>query len=657
VVRCEALEVSEQKHLFVYLPSGYLAMTAPLLSIQKLSPDNLPFPAYFVASTAPINIEDKIEARQDNLTRDFEYLNEISQHLQKHKGDAEILIVIHGYNTSKIAVKTWFESIARHLASHYSKSRSKGLLLIGYRWPSEQIKPLEDEQEQGGSFQAKLQSAKLALPVLLGKVFRLGIIGLIVGSIGALASIIAIALQAPNAVIFSIIFSIITAISGTAISPVLTIIALRLVGYFRDHYRASNFGVADLVELIRQIDNALIKASPGENRTAKESYWEKDRIKLSFIGHSMGGFVVTNTVRILSDVFDPRSIGSIDMTKSEKEPPSSIGNVFSLGRLVLVSPDIPAETIISGRSNFLQSSLRRFEEAYLFSNEGDMALRLASTAANYFSYPTMTQNGGYRLGNVTVRNSTETQGVGKPAKKKILKEGSVMRPPSYGMIVRLPDGQLVSLNEGQQISIPGFPLDYLYIREQTPLSQRQKAIALAPEQQPIGELFTFFDCTDYTEKELDFKGQKKARGLLTHALRKQALTFTDYVSLTIDYFSGKIDTHGGYFSDGELEPKKGLKPEASFTKLAIYGLACLGFEKFLLELTLEPVFTDSKAIASFEKILKDLESRHSELTANQKNKVALSQALSSICRDRGIQVLLAQERYTVDVLERDKITS
>jgi hypothetical protein len=631
-------------------------MTAPLLSIQKLSPNNLPFPAYFVASTAPINIEDNIEARQDDLTRDFACLNEISQHLQKHKGDAEILIVIHGYNTSKTGVKNWFESIAQHLASHYSKSRSDGLLLIGYRWPSEQIFPREDEQqEEGGSFQDKRQSAKLALPVLLGKVFRLGIVGLIVGSIGALASMVAIALQVPNAVIFLIIFSIIIAISGTAISPVLTIIALRLVGYFRDNYRASNFGVSDLVELIRQIDNELIEASPGENRAAKESYWENDRIKLSFIGHSMGGFVVTNTVRILSDVFDPRSIGSIDITKSEKEPPSSIGNVFSLGRLVLVSPDIPAETIISGRANFLQSSLRRFEEAYLFSNEGDMALRLASTAANYFSYPTKTQDGGYRLGNVTVRNSTETQGIGKLAKKKILKEGAAMRSESYGMIVRLPDGQLVSLNEGQQISIPGFPLDYLFIREQTPLSQRQQAVALAPDQQPIGELFTFFDCTDYTE-EYQVEGQTKNIGLLTHALRKQALTFADYVSLTIDYFTGKIDTHGGYFSDGESDPKKGLKPEATFTKLAIYGLACLGFEKFLLELPLElplePVFTDSKALASFEKILKELESQHSELTANQQKKIALSQALSSICRDRGIQVLLAQERYTLDVLDR-----
>jgi Alpha/beta hydrolase of unknown function (DUF900) len=625
-------------------------MTATLLSIEKLSSDNLPFPAYFVASTAPINIEDR---QGDNLLSAKSLINEIAQHLQTHKGDAEILIVIHGYNTSKIGVKKWFESIARHLASHHSQSRSPGLLLIGYRWPSEQIFPRgKDIQEEGGSFRDKRQSANQALPVILGRIFRGGSIGLIVGIIGSVISVLAIAMGAAKGAMVLIIFFLLTMISGAAISPVVTVIALRVAGYFRDHYRATNFGVADLVELIRQIDNALIKASPGENRTAKEGYWEKDRIKLSFIGHSMGGFVVTNTVRILSDVFDPRSIGSIDAQELEKNPSSSIGNVFSLGRLVLVAPDIPAETIISGRANFLQSSLRRFEEAYLFSNEGDMALRLASTAANYFSYPTKTQDGGYRLGNVAVRYSTGA--------KKNLQQSAATWSASYGMTTKLPDGQLVSLLNGQEINIPGVPLDYLYIREQTPLSQRQKAVALELNQKPIGELFTFFDCTDYTEAHLDFKGQQKTPGLLSHALRKQALSFKDYVLLTIDFFSGKVDTHGGYFSDGQSTPNRDLKPEATFTKLAIYGLAAIGFEKFLLdlpvELSQEPIFRDPNTSGSFPQILQDVQSRTSRLTAHQQEKVALSQVLSSLCRERGIQVLLAQERYTQDIMEKGKAT-
>jgi hypothetical protein len=330
-------------------------------------------------------------------------------------------------------------------------------------------------------------------------------------------------------------------------------------------------------------------------------------------------------------VFDPRSIGTLDVTNPDKNPSSLIGNVFSLGRLVLVSPDIPAETIISGRANFLQSSLRRFEEAYLFSNEGDMALRLGSTTTNYFSYPSKTQDGGYRLGNVTFRNSKEENNAFGAA--------GTLPSENYGMMVRLPDEQLVCLKDGQEISRSGYPLDYLYIRKQIPLSKRQKDVALAPSQKPIGELFTFFDCTDYTESYLDLKGKEKKAGLVSRALRKQALTFGDYTSLTIDYFTGKIDTHWGYFSDG----KSGVKPEATFTKLLIYGLACVGFEKFLDELQEEPIFKDYKV--SFAEILTNIKSKSLNGEVKNPEMVALSQIMSSICRDKGIQVLLAQERY------------
>jgi Alpha/beta hydrolase of unknown function (DUF900) len=613
-------------------------MVAPLLSIQKLRPDNLPFPGYFVASTAPINIEDQLVDDITECPDPKKLIDEISQYLKEHKGDAEILIVIHGYNTSKEGARGWFENIYQYVACHYGKSRSKGLILIGYRWPSEQTSPPSSEvHEEGGSFKDKLKSTKGALPVVWGKVARFGGLGLIGGIIGSVVSTIQITLQAPNALIFLIIFAMLTILSLVAISPILTIIVFRLGGYFRDNYRANNFGVSDLVELIRHIDHALVQVESNESTCSKEVYSDSDRIKLSFIGHSMGGFVVTDTVRILSDVFDPRSIGTLDITKLERKPSSLIGNVFSLGRLVLVSPDIPAETIISGRANFLQSSLRRFQEAYLFSNEGDMALRLGSTTTNYFSYPSKTQDGGYRLGNVTFRNPTE--------ENKAFAKGVTIPPESYGMMVRLPNEQLVSLKDGQEIKRSGYPLDYLYICKQIPLSKRQKDIALAPYQKPIGELFTFFDCTDYTEKYVDANGREKTAGLVSRALRKQALTFGDYTSLTIDYFSGKIDTHWGYFSDGE----SGLKPEAAFTKLAIYGLACVGFEKFLFELQEEPIFHDYKA--SFAEILKNIKSQRPDLPVKNQEMVALSQILSSICRDKGIQVLLSQERYAFDILK------
>jgi hypothetical protein len=86
-------------------------MTASLLSIKKLSLNHSSFPAYFVASTAPINVED-LSAPSPTDPKIF--IHEISEHLKIHKGDAEILIVIHGYNTSKIATEKWIQSIYQH---------------------------------------------------------------------------------------------------------------------------------------------------------------------------------------------------------------------------------------------------------------------------------------------------------------------------------------------------------------------------------------------------------------------------------------------------------------------------------------------------------------------------------------------------------------
>ena len=136
-------------------------------------------------------------------------------------------------------------------------------------------------------------------------------------------------------------------------------------------------------------------------------------MKLSFLRHSLGCFVLTNVIRILSYVFDVQSIN--------KTPDSNIANVFCLGRMVLVAPDIPVETILPGRANFLRSCLLRCSEDYIFSNEADLAFRFTSTAANYFSFPAKTRISGYRLGNVTVRHFND-------------KDDRVGEVPKYGVI-------------------------------------------------------------------------------------------------------------------------------------------------------------------------------------------------------------------------------
>jgi len=278
------------------------------------------------------------------------------------------------------------------------------------------------------------------------------------------------------------------------------------------------------------------------------------KIKLNFLGHSMGCFVVTNTIRILSDVFAPNSIN--------KHPDSNIGRVFSLGRLILVAPDIPTETIMPRRANFLRSSLRRCEEAYVFTNEGDLALRLASTAANYFSFPAKTRFSGYRLGNLTVKHfDKQTDHCVRRLKDQdygIVNEGTINEPYLH-LEIRASNQEHRNLDELRSLKSV----------------EKEKINSIG--EVPVTDLFTYFDCTDY----IDFQGelreseqnQGKPKGVVSNALRQSALNLWDYASLSLAYFnfnrgSQGINVHGGYF-DGK------------FSQKAMYQLAFLGFRGFL----------------------------------------------------------------------------
>jgi hypothetical protein len=285
-----------------------------------------------------------------------------------------------------------------------------------------------------------------------------------------------------------------------------------------------------------------------------------------------------------------------------------VGNVFGLGRLVLVAPDISSETIISGRANVLRSSLRRFEEAYLFCNEGDMALRLASTTANYFSFPARTRDGGYRLGNVTVREASATRKI-----------------ETAGIVNLLPNGRLVQEN------VRAF-LSYLYIRKSRSLLDRQLEIGLDEGTKSIAELFTYFDCTNYRENISNPKTKTlESKGILTRAVNKTSLEMKDYALLCKDFAQGKRDPHGGYIFSGD----------ADFTKQAIYGLACLGWSGFVATLD-----------SGYAEHLAQLQQNRSDLKLEEQQRLARLFALDALCKTKGVQVLMSPERYQVDVLQQ-----
>lgn len=529
-------------------------------------------PGYLVMSSAPPSIEEAKESTEEDTLNAKAALDEIADHLHElytTRDEApELVITVHGYNTNLDSVQDWYRRIFKYVNEDTAISGQGNQVFIGYRWPSEQVK-----------LQRFFQAVR-ALPLLPLYLLMLGLV-----SIGIL---IALEFSPIDKTVLGFALSLMPAIFVFLASLIFALVVLRLIVYFRDNYRATNFGVPDLVELLRLLDQALVERtqrkilqnnpslSPEQAQEQALRFWQSDakkKVNLSFIGHSMGGFVVTNAVRILSDVFDTRSIA--------KEPPSDIGSVFCLQRLVLASPDIPVLTIVSSRANFLASSLRRFTESYLFSNEGDIALRLASTAANYIAFPSTTQEQGYRLGNVAI----------KPDRKN---------RQNYGF---------VNLNDLNQFLLYGIDLedaiarcqekvmDNLFLSRQRFSNQCVTLADLFEEQQSnsgqpgqaktsVANFFTFFDCTDYQDYTLSLPikypsppdpRSKKAAGVLTRAKAKGPLSTLDYALLTWDYATNARDVHGGYF-------------QGEFSQQLLYRIAFLGFKGYLRSLHSDPAY-------------------------------------------------------------------
>ncbi|MEH2462170.1 alpha/beta hydrolase [Nostoc sp.] len=522
---------------------------------------------YFVVSTAKLNVETEENNSNNYLStvvnQNFFNINDeqaepsakkmigkIAESLQSSP-EPEIIINIHGYSSTPSDTEIGCKKIYDYVNTHIQQPNK--YIFIGYRWPSEN--PIKTDES--GSFGQKLMNALYSLPILPAIFLVLGL----TISIWSAIVLLFLDILSNSAVHF---FTVLLIFSGIVSSITFTLIFLRISTYFRDTYRAINYGVTDLVELIRQLDSTVKLPS-------------NKRIKLSFISHSMGCFVVTNVIRILSDVFDVKSIN--------KEPDSDIGNVFRLGRLVLVAPDVPVETILPGRANFLRSSLRRCEEAYIFCNEGDLALRFTSTAANYFSFPARTRISGYRLGNITVKHF-------------INKNDTVGHTPRYGVV------NLQKQDYEKDYTLDK-PYNYLEIRSSSSEHRKLEEITeISKNEVPPADLFTYFDCTDYKDDGSD------RIGIVSSAIQKPAINFGNYILLTLAFIRKSInnrdpqgvDTHTGYF-------------QGAFSQKAIYELAFLGFQGFLKSLSIEG------------------------------DEEAQIRAFSQKCQEKQIQVILAPQTY------------
>lgn len=554
---------------------------------------------YYVKSTAKYDVDDLENIPPPERVD----LKQIAQELFD-KNNPQLVIYIHGYNVKPKDARKRSEEIYEFAASNFQCENN---IFLGYRWPAENRRekgdfPLVDRD--------KLVQAFTSLPILLLALLTTAITfgltsllltaySLFIGKppvlnwmftslITLVVSIILslglrwlgkaekvlrffppLLILAFSAAGISAVFSLISGdknldwllgfiliplvISIVILSIVLALILLRLSTYPRDRHRASNYGVIDLVELLRNLDKEVFELAcqnkniPPEQRSQISGIDEieigKNRIKLSFIAHSLGCEIATQTIRILSDVFDPLAIGEIEDAEITKNPDRQIGHIFELERLVMVAPDIPVESILTGRANFLKSSLRRCKEAYVFCSEADLALRVASTAANYISFPTQTRFRGYKLGNITAKHFLK----GKPNWR-------------YG---------ICNIEESVVIS----PSIFLELRA-SDIEYQEFCQLNSKKESDIADLFTYFDCTDYKDK-IDSKDEaildpriNQEGGIVSFAEGKKALNFFwDYIRLS--FFRPKyLDVHGGYF-DGQ------------FSRQLMYGLAFLGFKGLL----------------------------------------------------------------------------
>jgi hypothetical protein len=482
--------------------------------------DQIPGAAfYFIESTAPDNVEepDKGVPPLDCLEPidSAKAVKEIAKTLvppDELEADANLVVMVHGFNTPRRNVLKFYQAainaLAQDKAAIFNKSRK--LVCVGYRWPSE---PMFSILSSTIAAAPALPLALVALALFLVPLVIVVLVGLAVWLFK---------LQPGLSVLLEVVAVAAFGLAVIVVVMILTAALLRAVVYFRDTYRATNYGVPDLVDVIRNIDREAVNIAGGPGKVES-----RRRIALSFIGHSMGGFVVTNAIRILSDVFDPEAIRAGQSAPSRGAEmdviSDEIGHVFSLKRFVLTSPDIPAETLLSDRGNFLASSLRRFREAYLLSNEGDEVLRQVSRIANYFSFPTMSKRYGYRLGNAEILSSAF--GDIRVSQEDLLKS------------LRVGDSTLADLSNDTTL---------------------KGAAAVA-------KAFTYFDCTDYVDDD-------PKRGLLTQAKNYKShdpaarIPFSEQLYLLWLYRLGKIDCHSGYY-------------QGAVTQRLIYRLACLGFDQ------------------------------------------------------------------------------
>ncbi|MCT7952327.1 alpha/beta hydrolase [Ancylothrix sp. C2] len=405
--------------------------------------DRLHNNVFLITSTASISLH--VERQLPPLVR-YRPLFNIQEFAQiiKQKSCQRLTLRTHGYaNNSRNFYKAFMaEADALNRTNNPSQentdtdvtSLDEKHFYVGYHWPSEQpiISPglwvdFRYHANIVSKFLFVIALFSLAFGTILYLLLKLFVIPLLV-SLGTFSSVA----ELGKAINFSNTVDI--AVSLYWIIPAIFVLwaifmqILRVVAYQRDRYRALHYGAPDLGEFFWRLDKALTTQEKRNQTKEKISNIEeplppppkKSRIIVNLIGHSMGGLLLVNVLRLLADRFGKDDRGSLEpdfititteegqelRARPENEDDSdSIGEHLLLDKLILASPDIPLEFLREGRNNYVRSAMRRCRQIYLFSSDRDIVLRYLATLGNWFSEPSIEMS-GYRLGNVFLQRTS-----------------------------------------------------------------------------------------------------------------------------------------------------------------------------------------------------------------------------------------------------------
>lgn len=396
---------------------------------------------FLAVSTAPVSLNvDRVLPPRD-LFRPLFNIDELA-HVLRDRQVQRLTLRTHGYSNPAKSFYSNFSNEAAALNQPDAITNAKTLqddhCYIGYHWPSE--KPIASP-----GLWADYRNVGILLKFLFVLSGLAGIIGTLLYAFLRLIGLPLFGLLGkipPVAAYYKWTNFWETAaltVRGYWLIPtvfmmwVLAFLLLRIVVYQRDRYRAVHYGAPDLAEFFWRLDRGFRKyASQRKQPISADSPRPDELMTLNLVGHSMGGLVLVNVLRILSDRFGKDDVGTLrpDSELSPgHDPIEKMGHYLLLDKLILASPDIPLEFLREGRNNYVRSAMRRCRRIYLMSSDRDIVLRYLSTLGNWFSEPSM-QMAGLRLGNVYLKRLKNAESPFRPYIRIMIHSERAVRPTS-----------------------------------------------------------------------------------------------------------------------------------------------------------------------------------------------------------------------------------